>query len=240
MSEEREVKMTRVSQARVDRNRRTLLKVGAGLGAMLLLAYLLWPDLERLIWRREAPSTKPPLTTTLPPTTTAPPTTTPPPGTTTLPTTGPPETISPGDLGIEFPDLPWGSPLGSLRPYLTLEPLAAASSTATDWDKIHLTVQLKSSNLGGVPAAALLEILLLEGDLTLPLDLSSLPRIGFDSLYLPPGSGVAKWYVADIPVDATGVFFVITDPLLDPCPRSFSSEAQVQAEIGRHLVYYGK
>lgn len=240
MSKERDVKAMRVEEARVDRKRRTLLKAGVGLGAMLLLAYLLWPDLARLVTKggtaTRSPPTKTLSPTTRPPTSTTPPESTPP---TTTPGTSPP-TLSPGDLGVEFPDLPGGSPLGSLRPYLTLEPLAAASSTAADWDKVHLTVQLRSSNVGGAPSAALLEILLLEDDLSLPLDLSSMPRVGFDSLYLPPGGGVVRWYAVDIPVDATGVFFAITDPLMDPCPRSFSSEAQVQAEIGRHLVYYGK
>jgi len=242
LPEDGEVKMTRVEEERVDRKRRSLLKAGIGLGVTLLLAYLLWPDLEKLMGRRgrrtSPPGTGVPGLTSFPPPTTATPHETPAP--TTGPTTGPPATISPGDLGAELPGLPGGSPLGSLRPYLTLEPLAAMSSTATDWDKVHLSVQLKSSNLGGAPSSALLEVLLLEDSLTLPLNLSSLPRIGFDAVYLPPGSGVVKWYIADIPADATGVFFAITDPLLDPCPRSLSSQPEIQAEIGRHLVYYGK
>ena len=76
--------------------------------------------------------------------------------------------------------------------------------------------------------------------LSFPLNLSSLERMNFKQLYLPPGASSTEYIAVNLPNSSLGVLFILSDPLLDPCPRTFASAGELQAEAGRHIIYYGK
>ncbi len=219
----------------MDRGRRTFLKVGLGAGVAALLAYLLWPTIQ-LYLQREGGLTK----TTTPPLKTKPPKTEGP-----SPTEGPAETGAPAgterpeEVTLELEEYPENSPVGHAYPYLVLEPVSGSSERPPGGSNERILVQLNCCNRGGAPSTAILEAFRIDGPFSFPLSLSSLPKLVHVPLYLSPGSTQPVWLDLVVPAGTTGVLFVLSDPMLDACPRRFASVDEMVAQQ-RRVTYFGR
>jgi len=206
----------------VDKGRRTFLKVSLGVGAAALLAYLLWPTIQLYLRRESEPTkTKPPHTKTTPPETEA------------------PETGQLEEVTLELEEYPENSPIGHAYPYLVLEPVSGHSERSPGGSTERILVQLSCYNRGGAPSTAVLEAFRIDGSFSFPLFLSSLPKLAHIPVYLSPGSAQPVWLDLTVPAGTTGVLFVLSDPMLDACPRSYDSAEEMSAQQ-RRLAYFGR
>ncbi len=212
----------------VDKGRRTFLKIGLAAGASALLAYLLWPTVQLYLRREVEPKKRPPPTGTKPPRTEGPPA-----------TGGPADTEQPGEVTLELEEYPEDSPIGHAYPFLVLEPVTGSSEQSPGGSTERIEVQLSCRNRGGAPSTAVLEAFRIDGSFSFPLSLSSLPKLAHVPLYLSPGSTQPVWLDLVVPAGTTGVLFVLSDPMLDACPRRFASVDEVSAQQ-RRLAYFGR
>ncbi|MDK2465072.1 MAG: hypothetical protein QI223_09915 [Candidatus Korarchaeota archaeon] len=212
----------------VDKGRRTFLKIGLAAGASALLAYLLWPTVQ-LYLRREGEPVK-----TKPPETEEPPVTEGPAG-----TEAPTEARQPEEVTLELEEYPGDSPVGHAYPYLVIEPVSGSSERSPGGSTERILVQLNCCNRGGAPSTAVLEAFRIDGPFSLPLSLSSLPKLAHIPVYLSPGSTQPVWLDLVVPAGTTGVLFVLSDPMLDACPRRFASADEMSAQQ-RRVIYFGR
>ena len=214
----------------VDRGRRTFLKVALGAGAASILAYLLWPTLQQYL-RGEVKPTE--VQEGGPATRTAP------------PTEGPAEAGGPAEgtgqeiQGLDLEGYPSDSPVGHPLPYLDLEVILSSIEFTPDGSAWRISTLLSCENRGGAPSTAVLEALVADEPLSFPYSLSSLKKLAHIPLYLSPGSAQPVSLQFVLPTEVIGLIFVLSDPLMDACPRSFSSMEELRAHW-RHLKYYGK
>jgi len=139
----------------------------------------------------------------------------------------------PQELNIEFTEYPKNSPLGYGSPYLVLEP----RSSSQNGDTVFLT--LYCHNRGDTPSTAILEIYRIDEGFSFPLKLSELPRIYNSVVHLSPGSSIPFSTSLPVSEDIVGYLFILSDPLLDSCPRNYNSFDELENYI-RHVIYFGK
>lgn len=145
----------------------------------------------------------------------------------------PPEQ-EPQEINIEFTEYPRSSPVEHSSPYLMLEPLSANQ----DGGVVYL--DLNCHNRGGAPSTAVLEVFRIDGDkLTFPLILSDLPRVYNTIVHLSPGTAIPVSLSLPVLENTLGYIFVLSDPLLDSCPRVFNSSSDLENYL-RKIIYFGK
>ncbi len=138
----------------------------------------------------------------------------------------PEEEVNLDDFQVE--QYPENSPFGHNRPYLVLEPSNTSSSS----------LQLICKNNGGGDSTAILEVFRIIGAFRFPLILSELEKIEHIPVYLPSGSS----FPVSLNLNMAGVkgfLFVLSDPILDPCPRRYNSDREMMEHM-RHILYYGR
>ncbi len=136
-----------------------------------------------------------------------------------------PEEVNLDDFQVK--GYPENSPFGHNRPYLVLEPSDSSSS-----------LQLICRNRGGEDSAAILEVFQINDGFRFPIVLSELRKLDHILVYLPSGSSVPVSLNLNM-AGVVGFLFVLSDPIMDPCPRKYGSDREMMEHM-RHILYYGR
>lgn len=241
--------------------RRKYLKVALGAGAVALLLYFLYPEVEKILKKKPVETVTKTITekVTTPTKTVTPTTTITTPSITTIPettlaTTPTATTIAttrtmtiPTRAGVVIPRFPETA----RRPYLEFDASRAQDyrETKPDGTKVHGFI-IPAVNKGDGGATAVLDIyklLLRPGERTVPFPWILTPDKMFrprEIFYLPAWS--SKRIAFEIPSELEfsdtflGLVLVLYDPVLDPCSFTLTEDTFRNENTRRHYAYIGK
>ncbi len=239
--------------------RRKFLKVALGAGAVALLLYFFYPEVEKILKKKPVETVTKTVTekittpteTTTPTTTLATPSTTLIPGTTltTTPTTTTTATIRTETIPTRVEEVIPHFPETARRPYLEFDASRVVSGIVTkpDGTKVQ-SILIPIVNRGNGGATAIFDIyklLLRPGERTVPMPWILTPDKMFrprEIFYLPAWS--SKKIVFELPYPTPdlllGVVLVLYDPILDPCSLTITEDLLRNEETRRHYAYIGK
>jgi hypothetical protein len=241
--------------------RRKFLKIALGAGAIALLLYFFYPEIENFLKKKTIETVTKTITkeTPISTETTAPITTSATPATTTTSiatvTTSPTATTTATTRTMTIPTRAGAViplfPETARRPFLEFDPSRAEDyrETKPDGTKVHGFI-IPVVNRGNGGATAVLDIyklLLRPGERTVPFPWILTPDKMFrprEVFYLPAWS--SRKIIFEIPSELEfsdtflGVVLALYDPILDPCGFTLTEDILRNEDTRRHYAYVGK